>query len=138
MWYVVLTFKDDIFRSYFLRSFIAISAKQVSQIRSILWRDNPQKTNNRFNYLKRNLVSIPLLISSSAMILIRLILRSYQFSNLLIQPTISLEMSVPNQGHYDFHSCPVIDWFCLFKVIKSFLTWRKNELRTNDIFNVKQ
>jgi hypothetical protein len=32
----------------------------------------------------------------------------------LIQPTISLEMPVPSQGHYDFHSFPVVDWFCLF------------------------
>ena len=36
-------------------------------------------------------------------------------SNLnLIQPTISLEMPVPSQGHYGFHSFPVVDWFCLF------------------------
>jgi hypothetical protein len=27
----------------------------------------------------------------------------------LIQPTISLEMSVPSQGHYGFHSSPVVD-----------------------------
>jgi hypothetical protein len=27
----------------------------------------------------------------------------------LIQPTISLEMSVPSQGHYGFHSFPVVD-----------------------------
>jgi hypothetical protein len=27
----------------------------------------------------------------------------------LIQPTISLEMSVPSQGHYVFHSFPVVD-----------------------------
>jgi hypothetical protein len=26
----------------------------------------------------------------------------------LIQPTISLEMSVPSQGHYGFHSLPVV------------------------------
>jgi hypothetical protein len=32
----------------------------------------------------------------------------------LIQPTISLEMPVPSQGHCGFHSFPVIDWFCLF------------------------
>ena len=31
----------------------------------------------------------------------------------LIQPTISLEMPVPSQGHYGFHSFPVVDWFCL-------------------------
>ena len=23
-------------------------------------------------------------------------------------------MPVPSQGHYDFHSFPVVDWFCLF------------------------
>jgi hypothetical protein len=28
----------------------------------------------------------------------------------LIQPTISLEMPVPSQGHYGFHSFPVVDW----------------------------
>jgi hypothetical protein len=28
---------------------------------------------------------------------------------LLIQPTISLEMPVPSQGHYGFHSFPVVD-----------------------------
>jgi hypothetical protein len=28
---------------------------------------------------------------------------------ILIQPTISLEMSVPSQGHYGFHSFPVVD-----------------------------
>ena len=27
----------------------------------------------------------------------------------LIQPTISLEMHVPSQGHYGFHSFPVVD-----------------------------
>ena len=32
----------------------------------------------------------------------------------MIQPTISLEMPVPSQGHYGFHSFPVVDWFCLF------------------------
>jgi hypothetical protein len=30
------------------------------------------------------------------------------------QPIISLEMPVPTQGHYGFHSFPVVDWFCLF------------------------
>ena len=25
-----------------------------------------------------------------------------------------LEMPVPSQGHYGFHSFPVVDWFCLF------------------------
>jgi hypothetical protein len=32
----------------------------------------------------------------------------------MIQPTISLEMPVPSQGYYGFHSFPVVDWFCLF------------------------
>jgi hypothetical protein len=27
----------------------------------------------------------------------------------LIQPTIYLEMPVPSQGHYGFHSFPVVD-----------------------------
>jgi hypothetical protein len=27
----------------------------------------------------------------------------------LIHPTISLEMPVPSQGHYGFHSFPVVD-----------------------------
>jgi hypothetical protein len=27
----------------------------------------------------------------------------------LVQPTISLEMPVPNQDHYGFHSFPVVD-----------------------------
>jgi hypothetical protein len=27
----------------------------------------------------------------------------------LIQPTISLEVPVPSQGHYGFHSFPVVD-----------------------------
>jgi hypothetical protein len=35
-------------------------------------------------------------------------------ADILIQPTISLEMPVSSQGHYDFHSFPVVDWFCLF------------------------
>jgi hypothetical protein len=29
----------------------------------------------------------------------------------LIQPTISLEMPEPSQGHYGFHSFSVVDWF---------------------------
>jgi hypothetical protein len=29
----------------------------------------------------------------------------------LIQPTISLEMPVPSQGHYGFHSFPVVNQF---------------------------
>ena len=32
----------------------------------------------------------------------------------MIQPTISLEMPVPSQGHYGFPTFPVVDWFCLF------------------------
>jgi hypothetical protein len=27
----------------------------------------------------------------------------------VMQPTISLEMPVPSQGHYGFHSFPVVD-----------------------------
>ena len=27
---------------------------------------------------------------------------------------VHLEMPVPSQGHYSFHSFPVVDWFCLF------------------------
>jgi len=27
---------------------------------------------------------------------------------------VFLEMPVPSQGHYGFHSFPVVDWFCLF------------------------
>jgi hypothetical protein len=30
-------------------------------------------------------------------------------SSYMIQPTISLEMPVPSQGHYGFHSFPVVD-----------------------------
>jgi hypothetical protein len=26
-------------------------------------------------------------------------------------------MPVPSQGHYGFHSFPVVDWFCLFKYL---------------------
>ena len=35
-------------------------------------------------------------------------------ASVVIQPPISLNMPVPSQGHYDFHSFPVVDWFCLF------------------------
>jgi hypothetical protein len=28
--------------------------------------------------------------------------------------TKNIEMPVPSQGHYGFHSFPVVDWFCLF------------------------
>ena len=28
--------------------------------------------------------------------------------------TLKSEMPVPSQGHYGFHSFPVVDWFCLF------------------------
>ena len=35
--------------------------------------------------------------------------------SLVIQPTISLEMPVPSQGHYGFHSFPGVDCFvCLY------------------------
>ena len=27
---------------------------------------------------------------------------------------LCFRMPVPNQGHYGFHSFPVVDWFCLF------------------------
>ena len=27
---------------------------------------------------------------------------------------VSFEMPIPSQGHYGFHSFPVVDWFCLF------------------------
>jgi hypothetical protein len=33
----------------------------------------------------------------------------YLIANHLIQPIISLEMPVPSQGHYGFHSFPVVD-----------------------------
>jgi hypothetical protein len=36
------------------------------------------------------------------------ILFQYCYKN-LIQPTISLEMPVPSQGHYGFPSFPVVD-----------------------------
>ena len=32
----------------------------------------------------------------------------------LIQPTISLEIPVPSQGHCGFPTFPVVGWFCLF------------------------
>ena len=35
-------------------------------------------------------------------------------SSLLNVLQVSLEMPVPSQGHYGFHSFPVVDWFCLF------------------------
>jgi hypothetical protein len=35
--------------------------------------------------------------------------RFEEFSIKIIQPTISLEMPVPSQGHYGFHSFPVVD-----------------------------
>ena len=35
----------------------------------------------------------------------------------LIQPTISLEMPVPSQGHYGFYSFPVVDWFIYLWVL---------------------
>jgi hypothetical protein len=31
------------------------------------------------------------------------------YCNADFQPTISLEMPVPSQGHYGFHSFPVVD-----------------------------
>jgi hypothetical protein len=31
------------------------------------------------------------------------------YQTTMIQPTISLEMPVPSQGHYGFHSFPVVD-----------------------------
>jgi hypothetical protein len=27
---------------------------------------------------------------------------------------LNIEMPVLSQGHYGFHSFPVVDWFCLF------------------------
>jgi predicted aspartyl protease len=39
----------------------------------------------------------------------------------LIQPTISLEMPVPSQGHYGFHSFPVVDDVCIGGVSANFL-----------------
>jgi hypothetical protein len=32
-----------------------------------------------------------------------------RLSTTTLQPTISLEMPVPSQGHYGFHSFPVVD-----------------------------
>jgi hypothetical protein len=31
----------------------------------------------------------------------------------------TLEMPVPSQGHYGFHSFPVVDWFCVY-ILMSF------------------
>jgi hypothetical protein len=36
------------------------------------------------------------------------------FSSHISVALFSLEMPVPSQGHYGFHSFPVVDWFCLF------------------------
>jgi hypothetical protein len=33
-------------------------------------------------------------------------------------PTISLEMPVPSQGHYGFHSFPVVDWSLVIELQK--------------------
>jgi hypothetical protein len=49
----------------------------------------------------------------------------------LIQPTISLEMPVPSQGHYGFHSFPVVDWFCLLQLF--YFTFTDN-VRLLDIY----
>ena len=39
--------------------------------------------------------------------------------------TISLEMPVSSQGHYGFHSFPVVDWFCLFLYFECWLSlWK--------------
>jgi hypothetical protein len=44
----------------------------------------------------------------------------FKYSNVTKdEPTISLEMPVPSQGHYDFHSFPVVDWFCVY-ILMSF------------------
>jgi hypothetical protein len=38
-------------------------------------------------------------------------------SLLVIQPTISVEMPVPSQGHYGFHSFPVVYFVCLYTYV---------------------
>jgi hypothetical protein len=40
--------------------------------------------------------------------------KTTDLSEVTDKPTISLEMPVPSQDHYGFHSFPVVDWFCLF------------------------
>jgi hypothetical protein len=34
--------------------------------------------------------------------------------------SVTLEMPVPSQGHYGFHTFPVVDWFCLFIYLYEF------------------
>ena len=34
--------------------------------------------------------------------------------SVVIQHLVSDRLPVPSQGHYGFHSFPVVDWFCLF------------------------
>ena len=63
-------------------------------------------------------IGIPM-CTNCAPLLSGLFLHAYEVDFLqglqnLIQPTISLEMPVPSQGHYGFHSFPVVDRFCLF------------------------
>jgi hypothetical protein len=40
--------------------------------------------------------------------------------SILIQPTISLEMPVPSQGHYSFHSFPVVGMILSVYILMSF------------------
>jgi hypothetical protein len=35
-------------------------------------------------------------------------------NDFFVNTPFSLEMPVPSQGNYGFHSFPVVDWFCLF------------------------
>ena len=54
----------------------------------------------------------------------------YKSNHCIPQDTYILEMPVPSQGHYGFHSFPVVDWFCLFIYlwVLTFPLWDCSEL----------
>ena len=51
---------------------------------------------------------------------------------LLYDFCLAIVLPVPNQGHYGFHSFPVVDWFCLF-IFLWVLTFRCKIVRSSVI-----
>jgi hypothetical protein len=121
MWYVVLTFKDDIFRSDFLRSFMQF---QHHNITSDKWRDQ----NNERLYLWtielchiwkkfKHFFNRSLFLTTT---------------NAMIYSSTFLRTTIPNLSqyvHYQCHTCSR-RWIQNWSVWD--LRWRKNELRKTD------
>jgi hypothetical protein len=59
-------------------------------------------------------VLFPLAIVLSVLFPLAIVLSVLFLLSIVLSVLLLFKASVPSQGHYGFHSFPVVDWFCLF------------------------